>query len=205
MRTMTVTEGLVELKTLDKRISKARGAGYVSCGKKKADEVNGVKKADMESAIKANYDSILDLMENRAKIKAAIVKSNAETELIVGKEKMTVAEAIERKSSIEYDKALLGVMAAQYENAKLQVDAQNHALEGTIEKMTQRLSESDKQNLATEQKALAEAYTKDNEWGLIDPLDIGAKIKELDERIDTFESNVDTALSLSNAVTMIEV
>lgn len=205
MRTMTVTEGLVKLKTLDKRINKERENVFVSCGKKKADEVQGIKKADIESALKSGYDSVIDLMENRAKIKAAIVKSNAETELIVGKEKMTVAEAIERKSGIEYDKALLSRMVEQYEFAKSQVDTQNHALEGSIEQMTQKLSESDKQNLATEQKALAEAYMKDNEWGLIDPLDIGAKIKELDERIDAFESNVDTALSLSNAVTMIEV
>lgn len=205
MRTMTVTEGLVELKTLDKRINKARENVWVTCGKKKSDEVQGIKKADIEQAIKANYESILDLMENRAKIKSAIVKSNAETELTVGGERMTVAEAIERKTSIEYDKALLSRMATQYEVAKTQVNAQNHSLEGSIEKMTQRLSESDKQNLATEQKALAEAYMKDNEWGFVDPLDISTKIKDLDEQIDNFEANVDTALSLSNAVTMIEV
>lgn len=205
MRTMTVTEGLVELKTLDKRINKARENVWVTCGKKKSDEVQGIKKADIEQAIKANYESILDLMENRAKIKSAIVKSNAETELTVGGERMTVAEAIERKTSIEYDKALLSRMATQYEFAKTQIDTQNHALEGSIEKMTQRLSESDKQNLATEQKALAEAYMKDNEWGFVDPLDISTKIKDLDEQIDNFEANVDTALSLSNAVTMIEV
>lgn len=190
MRTMTVTEGLVELKTLDKRISKARENVWVTCGKKKSDEVQGVKKADIEQTIKANYESILDLMENRAKIKSAIVKSNAETELTVGGERMTVAEAIERKTSIEYDKALLSRLATQYEVAKTQIDTQNHALEGSIERMTQRLSESDKQNLATEQKALAEAYMKDNEWGFVDPLDISTKIKDLDEKIDNFEDEL---------------
>lgn len=60
--------------------------------------------------MQASYDKVMGLISYRHKIKALVVQSNACTKVIVGKEEMTVAEAIERKQSIQYEKDLLEVM-----------------------------------------------------------------------------------------------
>lgn len=202
---MTITEALVELKLLDKKINKGIDNVWVTAGKKKADELNGIKKSELVEGIKSNFQSLITLIENRKKIKSAIVKSNAVTELKVGEHKMTVAEAIERKNNIEYDKSMLKQFRWELSQAKAQTERQNEVVKNTIDGMLERISESDKQGMAEEQKALSDSYLKENEWGLIDPLDIQNKIDELDSEIDDFEANVDTALSLSNAITEIEI
>ena len=49
----------------------------------------------------------MDLISRRNKIKSAIIMSNAKTVVEVAGKQMTVAEAIDKKSSIEYEKELL--------------------------------------------------------------------------------------------------
>ena len=105
MRKITITEGLVELKLLDSRIRKATVKDWAIGVYSK--DVTQENKKKFEEVTKANYQSIKDLINERAKIKSAIVKSNAKTQVKVGEKKMTVAEAIERKSSIDYEKDLL--------------------------------------------------------------------------------------------------
>ena len=44
-----------------------------------------------------------------------------------------------------------------------------------------------------------------NEAVIIDPIDIDKQISELETKIDSFEQNIDVALSVSNATTFIEI
>ena len=50
-----------------------------------------------------------------------------------------------------------------------------------------------------------DTYIAQNTIDFIDPLNIEEKINALSVHIDTFAANVDAALSVSNAVTMIEI
>ena len=102
MEKMLVTQALNELKLLDSRIEDAtNNAIFVIAAKKNEKKVNpNLTKEDFEIRSKAFYQSIMDLIERRKKIKAAIVASNAVTKVTVHDEEMTVAEAIERKSTI---------------------------------------------------------------------------------------------------------
>ncbi|MFB8733012.1 hypothetical protein ACEQPO_01165 [Bacillus sp. SL00103] len=61
-----------------------------------------IKKKSKKKA-KADDQSIQALIKRRNAIKSAIVVSNATTTIDVAGVNMTVAEAIERKTSIEYD------------------------------------------------------------------------------------------------------
>ena len=108
MRTMTITEALVELKLLDKRIANSDMQDWCIIQLKQDKKtMAGETVEEYEKKTKARFQSVKDLITERANIKKAIVKSNADTVVEVGDLKMTVAEAIEYKTSIEYEKRLL--------------------------------------------------------------------------------------------------
>ena len=48
-------------------------------------------------------------------------------------------------------------------------------------------------------------YIDNNSLDMIDPLDVSKIITELNDEIDKFMTKVDSALSVSNATTMIEI
>lgn len=204
MRRMTVTEGLVELKLLDSRIRKAIGEPVWMMVVYNKD-LNSPSVETFKKDALANYESVLALINNRNAIKSAIVKSNATTTLRIGGMEMTVAEAIERKTSIEYEKELLKTFRNVYAVSERSVQSTNQQVQAKIDNMLNQLAASSKENVADAQKAMAENYMASNGAALVDPLDIKAKIAELDARIDMFLSNIDTALSVTNATTFIEI
>ena len=79
----------------------------------------------------------MDLIRNRNTLKAAIVKSNAITYLEIGDKTMTVAEAIERKNSIQYEKDLLLAMKAQYASATVTVNKENTKVDNKVDELIQ--------------------------------------------------------------------
>lgn len=203
MREMTITEGLVELKTLDSRIEKATAKefiGYV----KNSDKESEAKK-DFEERTKSNFRSVIDLINERAKIKSAIVKSNAETEVTIADRKMTVAEAIERKSSISYEENLLERFKRSYVNATTSVDVKNTEVQRKLDSLMETLVGSDKKVDVDEQKKTAEMYIERNGYSLVDPLNLQNVIDTLENNITAFKANVDVALSVSNARTVITI
>ena len=52
---------------------------------------------------------------------------------------------------------------------------------------------------------MRDTYIAQNTIDFIDPLNAEKKLQELSQKLDTFESKVDAALSVSNATTMIEI
>lgn len=53
-------------------------------------------------------------------------------------------------------------------------------------------------------KALRKTYIENNKYDLIDPLDVASIMEKLENEINEFETEVDAALSVSNALTVIE-
>ena len=53
-------------------------------------------------------------------------------------------------------------------------------------------------------KGLRQTYIENNTYDLIDPLDITKVMEALDAEINEFNAEVDAALSVSNALTVIE-
>ena len=205
---ITITEGLVELKLYDKRIKKAIDEGsYVDAVKKSSKQVNHNTREFASSSMMGQYQSVTDLIKNRNALKAAIVQSNAMTKVVIGGCEMTVAEAIERKTSIIYEKHLLEELRSQYLLAKDTCDSENKKVQLQVDKLIEKIAEKDSKSkdLNEEQILISNTYKEANEFELFDPLKIVDKIDALSRDIETFESNVDTALALSNATTFIEV
>lgn len=202
MREITVTEGLVELKTLGSRIEKAMDTKFVAVNKNPAkgsdDEKQFIKTA------KEKYQSVTGLIKERQKVKSAIVESNAITKVVIAGEEMTVAEAIERKSSIQYEKTLLMGLKMQFSSATNQVEIKNGEVERRLDSLLEKLISSDKNDTET-QKKTAEMYRADNGYYVVDPIGIQGVIDALEKSITDFEAEVDVALSVSNARTVITV
>ncbi|MCI8749711.1 MAG: hypothetical protein HFH67_17965 [Lachnospiraceae bacterium] len=208
MRKISITEALNELKLYDSKITKEiTNATLCGATKKSSDKVGVVKKEDFEDRAKASYQSVTDLIANRNTLKSAVVKSNAVTEVTVDDKVMTVAEAIERKNSIEYDETLLNEMKRQYANATATVDKENKKVDAKVDDLLTTLvgKDSDKKLNKEDQEAVEKPYREKNEFEFIDPLGLYEKIQALEADIDGFKSNVDTVLVLSNATTFIEV
>jgi len=125
---------------------------------------------------------------------------------IAGK-KYTVAEAIERKNSIMYDKMLLQTMKAQWATATNNVEKENKRVDTQVDKMLETFlgKDSEKKVSEADLNAISEPYRAKNEWELVDPLNLYANIQAMEAEIDAFEADVDVRLSISNSVTYIEV
>lgn len=206
-RTMTIHAALGEIKKLKQRIEKGtNNAVFIGNMKKSADTVNGYahKKDEFKTIVAANYQSLNDLIKELNSIKSAVTLSNALTMVTVGKESMTVAEAISRKELIEFEGDLLRRMKSQYDRVVAETTRRNEDVEDNLNDQVSALVGKDpkaKDNLA----GFMEQYRNSNCWENVDPLDLKEKIDALEQRIFDFETNVDVALSISNATTFIEI
>ena len=206
---MTIHAALGELKKLDGRIDRAiYAANFIGYKKASADKVMGTSfnTEDFKKNAEASYQSICDLIERRDIIKSAITLSNATTKVQVGQKEMTVAEAIEKKASIEHRKSLLERMTKQYNDAVLKTNHNNEKMEENLNDQVMSLTDKSDAKQATANLAgFMDAYRASNGWETIDPLGLKAKIDALNEEVEDFENNVDVALSISNATTKIIV
>jgi len=231
VRKITITEALNELKLYDSKIKKAiENAHFVGMAKKSSNDVqfvqniylnqiqtgrrqtiqndfSSIKKDDFIKRSEASYQSIRDLIKNRTSLKAAIVKSNAITEIVVNNKTMLVAEVIERKSSIEYEENLLDEMKKQYTYFINQVNDENRKVSNKIDEFLSALigKDSDKEINKESQEAIEKPYREKNEVEFVDPIKIYDKITELEKDINGFKLNCDTQLVISNSTTYIEV
>ena len=200
---ISINRALSELKLLNKKIADKTSRLEVATGAQKVDDL--VRENYITTA-KANIQSIRDLIKRRNAIKSAIVTSNAATSVAVGDATMTVAEAIERKTSIELEKDLNRRMREKYYNIKQGVEAHNDKARATaneqVEKMLGTDTEGDK---AAQAKAIFDVSYEANKAELLAPADIEAQIEKDQDAIDEFENEVDFILSESNTKTMITV
>jgi hypothetical protein len=205
MTQISVTQGLAELKLLDKRINKE--LTYVFWAKVSTKN-NRVDEAALKKTAQAEYQSYMDLVKRRDTIKRAIVLSNAVTTVTVGSGavwKGTVAEAIEHKASLTYKKNLLDKIKRCMTTVDAEYTSANEALERRLDGLlTSELGKDVKTNPETI-TALRQSFMETNKVELVDPLDLVKMARELSDEIDSFETNVDWVLSEANGKTMITV
>ena len=206
---MTIHQALVELKTLDKRILEAiREGGFVTANKHSNAKINGISVKEYCDDAESRYQKITDLMKRREAIKCAVVISNAVTTVEVGGKTYTVAEAIEMKNhGLESKKTLLAQLTYDYNNAKRVADRANgDELESRAEAHVKNiLGNTDMKGASEEAQRVRAEFIKAQTVELVDPLDVREKIEELNDEIMKFLTNVDAALSVSNALTTITI
>lgn len=208
---MSVTRALVELKTLDTQINRAVTQGvFVTVTKGLNDQkvVNDGKRTSVEDAtrqIQGSFDKVSELIERRQKIKSAIVKSNANTLVQIAGREMSVAEAIELKTSIANKQEFLAALQRQVGTAVYTVETSNKALDEQINKLLEATFGKDKKVSEEESKVIIDSQKKTKVLEVLDPFNIQKKIEELNSEIESVTSQLDFILSESNAKTEIEV
>lgn len=210
---MTIHKALAELKVIDSRINKAISDGtYVIANKHSNEKINGMPINEFKTAMKASHDKVMDLINRRNAIKRAVVLSNATTKIKVGNTEYTVAEAIEMKNhGMEFKTTYMRFMAHQNMNAQSELNRNSgEAIEKRAEQyvlsVIQAQPKDAKMSVDSEaMKALRKDYINNNTYDLIDPLNVNKLIEELTNEINEFNTEVDAALSVSNALTVIEI
>ena len=209
MEKMLVTQALNELKVIGNRISKTIDQSEFVIASKISEKnaKAGLTKDDFNKKAISDYDKIMSLINRRELLKAAVIKSNAETEVEIAGEKMTVAKAIDTKESILSKKNLLNVMKDEYERALYTANDKNNKLEDKINSMILAAVGKDGKDKIDPNMydAISKPIKEADEVGLVDPLDIKKKIDELEKYIEDFEAEVDSKLQVSNCITFIEI
>ena len=207
--TMTIHEALAELKVIGNRINKEiNSAKFVTTNKHSNTKIDGKSIPDYSNNVKSQYQRITDLIKRRTAIKRAVVLSNATTKVTINDMEMTVAEAIEYKNSgIEYKFNLLDSLTANYNTSISTMKSSNREnLEERANDYVQKLygnKDGSVDNAVIE--SAKKNYIESNTLDLVDPIGAEKIISELNDEIDSFTSKVDAALSISNAITTIEI
>lgn len=204
---MTLARALAEIKLLNSKIEKNIGRLQLVATKTgKKDIVNGSneKVVDFNENAKSNYQSTLDLIKRRNFIKSKLTQANAITTISIGQDSYTIAEAIDRKNSIQIEKTLLDKMKS---NLNLQIKNMNTAndkMEADINRMVETKMGVDKSK-AEDVANLKRIFRESDTTTLVDPLDLKVKIEDLEKSIENFELNIDFTLSEANAINYIEI
>lgn len=203
---MTITRALSELKMLDKRINRTVDEavlGGLMIGKHIQ---HGFQhQEDIEKKAKADDQSIQALIKRRNAIKSAIVVSNAMTTIDVAGVSMTVAEAIERKTSIEYDIRYLRKLKKVYTELVDKAEQTNEDVKKRLDRHLETLFGKDGKTQAAANQEIVKSFLAENEATIIDPLRLRVKIEKLSTEIEDFQMEVDFSLSESNTLTKIQI
>lgn len=207
--TMSVHQALAELKTLDARISKAiNSLDCVAAKKHSSAQVNGISVESYEKNAKAAYNRAADLINRRNMIKRAVVLSNAMTKVTVVGTEYTVAEAIDMKNhGMEKLRSLMETINASYISAQRTCNSNNGInLEARADDYIKSLyGASDSKTQSEEIEKARNTFVENQTFELVDPLNVEKIVEKLNDRIDAFMTEVDSALSVSNAITNITI
>ena len=206
---MTIHRALCELKTLDARIDKAiRSGAFVFANKHANAKVSGKSVPDYCEEVKSAYQSACDLIARRDAIKRAVTLSNATTKVQIGGREYTIAEAIEMKNhGVPIQQKLLDKLDRDSRTARKQADDNNgEYLEMRADEYVKSLyGNVDMKGASDEIKKVRDDFIAAQTMELVDPIGIDAEMKRLGKVIDSFVVEIDSALSVSNALKEITV
>ena len=210
---MTVHKALAELKVIDSRINNAiRSGTFVVANKHSNDKIHGMTINEFKNSMKSDFQKVSDLIARRNAIKKAVVASNAVTKVKVGDTEYTVATAIEMKNhGMEFKNTFKKCLESQYAVAKNELDKNSgdpleKRAENYVLSVIQAQPKDSKMAVDSEaMKNLRAQYIKDNTYDIIDPIGVKDAIEQLDNEISSFITEVDAALSCSNALTVLDI
>lgn len=207
--TMNVHQALAELKMMDKRIEKAiQARDWVTSNKHSNTKIDGVTIGEWVAEAKADYQKVMDLIRRRDALKRAVVNSNAVTKVLIAGVEYTVAEAIDKKNhGTQFLSMMARRLAHAYNTVKMVVDRENGTrLEDRADVFVKSLiGNTDTKGMTEEIKARREDFIAAQTLDVIDPIGAVKEMERLEEEVSSFLTNVDAALSVSNAITEIIV
>ena len=206
---MTVHKALAELKVLTSRISDAMdNQTFVVANKHSNTKIGGKPIDEYCRDVKEKYQSVRTLINRRNAIKRAVILSNAVTKVTIAGKEYTVAEAIDMKSSgVDFLVALRNRMVSQLHSSMAMAERENgdRLNDRTDSYIKSMYGATDLKNMSDEVQKTREAFIAAQTVELVDPLNAAKESESLQDMIDSFASEVDAALSVSNALTTVEV
>jgi hypothetical protein len=200
MSSISVSQALAELKLLRKRIQNVIQSSVFTVLKKKRDLLDTAR---FSTEAVASYQSYMDLLNRYNAIKAAIVLSNATTTVSIANITYTVADAVERKKTIDMEKQMLVTMQTQFDRVKKEHETHVANENARVERLIQtELGKDSKTNVEVITQ-LSETFLAQNKAEIVDPLNLAKEIAALNKAIEDFETKVDWVLSESNGKTTI--
>jgi hypothetical protein len=207
MTTLTVHEALNRLKIYDARI-KGLIENFTPVALRQQGKLAGTSKtvAAFEKEARATFEQITALINNRRRLKLAVITSNAATVVTIGGVKMTVAEAIEfRKVGLEYLKALSARIEQSYRNIDGLVSRASGSLSKQAEESAIAFFGQSADKKSDDFTKFIAVYLENNSASIFDPINVPEALAELRRQIDQFSTEVDTVLTTANVNTVIEV
>lgn len=202
MSSISVTQALAEIKLTRSRMDNALDKTSFIKLKKKRDMIDATRFS--KEAI-SSFQSYTDLVKRYNTLKSAVVQSNAVTKVSIAGNDYTVADAVERKRTVEFDKQFLTVLQTQYDKVKTEYEQHMITEQARVERLvTTELSKDNKTNVEVVNQ-LTETFLAQNRAEILDPLGLADQIRDLKRSIEEFETQVDWVLSESNGKTLIKV
>lgn len=203
---ISITRALAELKLVESKINKKINENefvYINSKKSKSHISND----GLLQLSKSGFQSVIDLINYRNKLKNGIILSNSRTMVKLNGEEMTVAEVIEKKNVVEFYKNLLNKLKMKREGVINQMERHNQSMENDLQKILE-INFGKATNLKTNSddiESISKSYREHNKAEIIDGIGIDKKINEIEELVNQYETEANFVLSESNAITKIRV
>ncbi|MBL7978628.1 MAG: hypothetical protein JNN12_09815 [Bacteroidetes Order II. Incertae sedis bacterium] len=204
---MTIHRGLSELKLLDVRITKTIQNLKPAEVRQKDKLIGGrTPEAEFVQEAKSKFQAIQDLIVRKNKIKCAIVEANSKTMVEVAGRKMTIADAINYKRLVEYQKSLIEAIQNGHRRAVAELNTRNTQVEQNLQHILETTFGKDNVKVGKDDiESIRKPFLEANAYHLVDPLEAEKTIERLEKEVGEFEAEVDAILSEANAVTYIEI
>ena len=213
---MLVTQALDERDLLVEKINdKIRKIKAVDVKKRNEDQtaVERMTVEDFKKGAESAYQQIMDLIARYEKIDAAIVASNAKTMIETTYGKYTVAGAIALRNrlrddigvgdSTNFELRLVKQFEQQYQAGVQMLESKNRMVDAQAESMRNSIVGRDNKVKDPTPLAVVDEFVKENTTEIVDPLNSKKKAQELNEKITTLLTELNTKIKVSNATTMI--
>lgn len=209
MTQISITRALATLKSIDAKIEKQTDRlDTVAVTEGQGEFRKLVGKAgtleDFSSRAVAQVQSLTDLLKTRDALKAAIIQSNAVTTVTIGGKTLTVAQAIEQKRSVTLRQTILAKAKSQVNLGNVLLNKRTNEFEAGLSTKLDALLGRDRATKGDDVEGITVPLRQRGEPSLLDPVGMSKFVEDLETEIDDFLTEVDFALSESNARTEIE-
>lgn len=221
MEKMLMTQALDERDLLVKKLTdKIEKFAATDVKKRNAEKTQAtfITETEFISKAQSNYQQINDLINRYMRLDAAIHKSNAETTITLDdcpftESKMSVQAAIALRSRLKgvgqyHELAQFEIMLAESMTKSLndsitRADVSNNIIFQRSETMQASILGS--QYTGKERPLdVVETYINENTCDVLNPLNCAEKALAIKESVDKLIKNIETAVKVSNATTVIE-
>lgn len=203
MESMTLVKGLAELKLLDKRLKKKKGA-FVPCAVERGQILqlkSRPSKTEFERNTSGAWQSMQALLDRRRKIRVALIKANSSAEVHIAGTLYTIAEALEMKRVIKFEQEVVTELRSQLAGATAMTDRLKNSNGNELGDILETVfAKKETQILDVDHQELSDRYREVHAVEIVDPVGIDTMLREMEAEIVPFLKEVDACIAEANKV-----